>query len=164
MRLNINLIKSLTFTLTLCVSLAFTACGADDDSDTMNEGGSPAAGEMMGDAELAIVGSYTDGFSTHEVSTERWTITYEGTPSIFHIDRFDNELGYLVAQNDAENEFSPELWCRFDWLINGEELWYCQIIFDAESAEDAENNAADPSDPSMGGCGDFPWTLLNPAE
>jgi len=131
-------------------------------------GGEMMGGEMMGGeispSELAIIGTYADEYSSHEISAEQWVIQYMNTtptePSIFRVERFDNEAGYLVAQNDEANEYAPGAWSRFDWLLNGEELWYCQIAYEAESAEDAEAMSADPSDPSMTGCGGFPWSLL----
>jgi len=128
------------------------------------------AGEMMEGGSnqepaetLSISGSYSDEYNTsHVISAELWTITYEGMePGLFHITKIDEELSYLIAQNDAQNDYAPEAWSRFDWLVNGEELWYCQSAYEAASAEEAEASVADPSDPSMSGCGGFPWTLLS---
>ena len=170
---------------TLCLCAALTACKSEGEDET--EGGTSAgemrggemmagemmAGEMMGGEmmagemsppELAIIGTYADEYSSHEISAEQWVIQYMNTvptePSVFRIERFDNEVGYLIAQNGARNEYAPGAWSRFDWILNGEELWYCQIAYEAESAEDAEAMSADPSDPSMTGCGGFPWSLL----
>ncbi len=115
--------------------------------------------EMM----LEIIGSYTDNFMTeHVITDETWTQTYgEDAPSIFNIEIFNNEAQYLIAQNDEGNMYSPSLWSRIDWTINGDELWFCQGVFDAESAENAESAAAaDATDPANSGCGTFAWSLL----
>lgn len=162
--------------LTLTLSLSLSACDGDDTTNQSGEmmggevmggemmGGEMMGGEMMG-GELAIIGRYADEYSSHEITAERWTINYMNTtptePSIFHIERFDNDQGYLIAQNNDMNEYAPGKWSRFDWLLNGEELWYCQIAYEAENAEEAEGLIADPTDPSMRGCGEYPWSLLN---
>jgi len=114
---------------------------------------------------LAIVGSYTDGFGTaHEVTAERWTQTYPGAaPMVFHVTRFDNAAGWVVAQNDPANEYSGGRWSRFDWARSGAALWYCQSAYDADSEDAAlAAPAADPTDPANAGCGGFGWTNLTP--
>ena len=139
----------------LC-ALFVIACGDDSDStETM------AGEETMA---LAIVGEYEDDYMTaHIITNETWTQTYPGgMPSIFHIRSVNQDALYLIAENDETNEYNPSLWSRMDWTYNNDELWYCQVTFDAESAELAEaSEAPDASDPSASGCGDFPWSKLN---
>ncbi|MBN2498541.1 MAG: hypothetical protein JXR96_28375, partial [Deltaproteobacteria bacterium] len=126
--------------------------------------------EQVGDAcvaELPIAGLWHDLYGTdHEVSQASWSQTTAGSPetdSLFHIHRVEAEARFLVAQNDADNPWNPELWSRFDWTWHQGALYYCQIAYDAASEEAAAAAAgADPSDPEHGGCGAFAWSRLNP--
>ena len=70
------------------------------------------------------------------------------------------------AQNDAANMFNPGLYSRFDWVVDGEDVFVCQAAFDKATAQDAAAVApSDDSDPLNGGCGGmFPWTQLLPEE
>ena len=82
---------------------------------------------------------------------------------MFNISQFDNLSGFLIAQNGSNNnpQFgTPEQWSKFQWYWNDEgELFYCQSIADAPSAEDAMNANADVGD-FMLGCAGNPWTGL----
>ena len=145
-----------------------TDTDADSDADTDADSDTDTDTDPTGDTgvePLAIAGSYVDVFgSEQEISDTSWTTTYPGyAPDVFHIDRYDNTAQFVVAQNDAANTFSPELYSRFDWAFVGADLYYCQSTFDAASAAEAEAaTAADPSDPGVSGCGGFSWTLLTP--
>ena len=67
----------------------------------------------------------------------------------------------LVAQNDSGNEWSADLWSRFDWTENEAGLWYCQTAYGAESEEAAMmTEAPDATDPANSGCGSFSWSKL----
>ena len=152
MKIKLYLISSLMI-------LSCIACGdSDDESTTMNE--------MMGTEALAepdIIGNYVDNFMTsHVISASSWTQTYEGgAPSVFHVRKVNNESQFLIAENDAMNEYNPSLFSRFDWVTVDDQLWYCQTTFTAESVEDAEATpAADATDPSMSGCGMYAWSAL----
>ena len=54
----------------------------------------------------------------------------------YTISQFDNEAQFIIAQNGDDNEYNPGLWSRFDWAAVNGDLWYCQLLGDAES-EDA---------------------------
>ncbi len=115
------------------------------------------------DEPLEIAGQWSDGFGEHDITSELWTISFEGSnPSLFTIVWYDNEIDTLVAQNDAQNDFNPGLWSKFQWTYDGDDaLWFCQVVFDAPTQADAEASPdADPSDPGAGGCGMFPWSPL----
>ena len=146
------------FVLILSV-LLHTACGESSD-DTES-----TAGEAMAEiAEPDIVGSYMDAYMTSHIITARsWTQSYEGfAPSVFHFLSVNNENAFIIAENDAMNEYSPSLFSRFDWITIEGQLWFCQSTFDAETAEAAEATPpADSSDVSMSGCGESPWSALN---
>jgi hypothetical protein len=70
-----------------------------------------------------------------------------------------------VARNDATNAFNPGLFSRFEWVMAGTDLYYCQAVFDAAD-EAAALSAARPdrATPAASGCGGFPWSLLVPIE
>lgn len=129
--------------LSVCVLLV-SACG-DEGGDT---------------GDLEIEGSYTDDFNgSHTIGADTWSMDGAG---LFHIDTFDNDERYLIAQNDSDNDFNPDLWSRMDWAWDGDALFFCQSVFDAESAEAAES--AEPADGEDldAGCGGFPWSSLTP--
>ena len=84
-------------------------------------------------------------------------------PLQFRIDAFDNAAQFAVAQNDEGNEWAGGQWSRFDWTVVGEEVWYCQTIWDAASSDEAAATPpADGADPAMSGCGGAPWSRLVP--
>jgi hypothetical protein len=110
-----------------------------------------------GTTDLEIVGTYADDFGgTHDITADTWTMNGVG---VFHILSVDNDADWLVAQNDAANEFNPDLYSRMDWMESGGDLWFCQTAYDAATQADAEATAAAGSDPDTG-CGGFSWTRL----
>ncbi len=134
-------------------------------SDTGTGGSDTGTGGSTGGAGLEIAGTYLDEWGTdHTITDDTWTMDFGGgMSSVFHVLSYDNDADFLVAQNDAQNDYNPGLYSRFDWTMAMGSLWYCQTVFDAMTAADAENApAADPTDPSTGGCGGFPWTNLTP--
>lgn len=120
-----------------------------------------------GSSELAITGSYVDGFGgKHEVAAETWVQTSdfgEGPKSsTFHLTQHDNGKRWVVGQNDEANEFSPSKWSRFDWVTTGAKLYFCQTTYDA--ATEAAALAATPADSAdlANGCNGFAWSELTP--
>ena len=121
---------------------------------------------------LEIIGDYHEDWgAAHQVTAEAWTVVFPGlgdagpTTSVSHITSFDNGADHLVAQNDHELSYNPDLWSRYDWTYadlsdGGVELYYCQIEYAAADEETAESNeSADPDDLGAG-CGTFPWSRL----
>ncbi|NEO57825.1 MAG: hypothetical protein F6K54_35095 [Okeania sp. SIO3B5] len=91
----------------------------------------------------------------------------ETEPSIFTYTSVDNSSKIIIAENDASNFWNPGKFSQFNWTYSDNALWYCQQVFDADTAEEAvSHEAADPSEPSNGGCGipdnNFPWSQLIP--
>lgn len=136
---------------------------ADTDSDT----------DADSDTDLEIIGTYTDDWGgTHVIDMKSWVQTYaaadtgsKDSVSAFAISTYDNDNDYLVAQNDAANEYYAELWSRFDWVYKDGDLFYCQIAYDAKDAATAEAvDTADPTFPADGGCNKSPWTELTIVE
>ena len=130
------------FSSILCLTLIFSGgCGSG------------------GDEPLEIAGSYTDDWEfAHQITDDSWTMM----GSVFHITQYSNDNDYLITQNDSDNEYSPDLWSRFDWTYEGNgDLFYCQIVFDAQSEPAAlTSTGADRSDLDTG-CGGFGWSRLN---
>jgi len=128
-------------------------------------GGQGGAGGGGGSSSgLAIVGTYLDNWdSTHEITDSTWTMGMAGTSSVFHITIFSNADQYLIAQNDAANQYSPSLWSRFDWTQDQGILYYCQTAYDAASEQAAlDTPRADVKDLAGKGCGGFAWSKLTP--
>ena len=156
------------YMILLCIFWGF-ACDSSDSEEMMageEMAGEMMAGEMMAGemmVDLPIIGEFMDDFMTsHVITADTWTQTYVGDdPSIFYIRSVNTDAQYLIAENDEMNAFSPSLWSRMDWAYVNDELWFCQGVFDAESAESAEDSVApDSANPAMGGCGMFSWSKL----
>lgn len=135
--------------------LAAMAAGCESESTTSDLGP-----EITGEP-LEIIGDWVDDFGgTHAVTAQTWTMG-QTMSGVFHISQYDNDENWLVAHNDADNAFSPDLWSRFDWTESGGELYNCQTVYDAATEEDARNAPpADPADPATGGCQGFAWSKL----
>ncbi|MEE2962416.1 MAG: hypothetical protein VYA34_16905 [Myxococcota bacterium] len=114
------------------------------------------------DDVLFLVGSYVDNYGTeHTITQQSWT---QGT-SIFAIKEFSNTEKYVITQNDANNEYNPEKWSRFDWTIKDNTTWYCQTSYDSVTQEEAMAlTPADATDPTSAGCSGFSWSKLIPEQ
>jgi hypothetical protein len=135
--------------------------GAGDDT-----GGQAGAGGAGGAGSgLAIVGSYVDNYqSTHVITDSTWTLGFEGsTPSVFYINIVSNPDQYLIAQNDAANQFFASLWSRFDWTQDQGILYYCQTTYDAATEEAALATPRANVDDLTTGCSSFAWSILTPS-
>lgn len=154
--------------LLLLTLVPLAACEVDEDDAA--DGGSATDGEIAADAapdpSPAITGNYVDDFDVrHAITDETWTVGRDDMASVFHIRTVYNGAMYLIAENDAANDFAEGLWSRFEWAdVNGE-LWFCQAPFNAPTAEAAAAaERPDRSDPTAGGCAMFPWSKLHPVE
>ncbi|MFT7520567.1 MAG: hypothetical protein ACI9MC_002716 [Kiritimatiellia bacterium] len=110
---------------------------------------------------LDIRGDWTDNWGgDHSINEATWSMGPSGT---FQVVDFDNELGMLIAHNDADNEWNPSLWSRMDY-IDHEGTWYfCQITFDAQSEQAARDTATpNADDPANTGCNGFAWSSIAP--
>ena len=153
--------RSISLVMFSVVLFAAVGCGdtVENDGDAGTEGSAVA---------LVIVGDYADAFGgAHTITAESYSQVYAGSaPMVFNVERYDNDEEYFVAQNDSENEFSPDLFSRFDWVFEDDALYICQGIFDAADADTAAASARpDDSEPGTKGCGgQYPWTALTAAE
>jgi len=129
--------------------------GEDEGEDTGTDTGTS-------EEELEIAGDYLGDYEdTYEITETAWT---SATFGVFNISAYSNEDDYLIAQNDESNEYSPNLWSRFDWTFNSGELFYCQIAYDAATEADAlAATDANKTDLSTG-CSSFAWSKLTPTE
>ena len=116
--------------------------------------------------ENEIYGKYNeDGYvpTDHFVFDTKWTMSSEYGVSIFHITQIDKDNDYIIAQNDDDETYSynPSLWSRFDYVIDGNDIYYCQIAYDAASKNAAEAvTTADRTDLTTAGCNGFPWSKM----
>ncbi len=161
----------------LLAALVLAACGDSDETvdaaDTGVDSGMDAGSDIAADGQggpdadtgstdvepLAISGSWVDSFGgAHEISSEEWQIG----SSTHIITQYDNEAGYVIAQNGSDNEFSPDLWSRFDFAWDSSNtLYYCQSAFGAaDEAEALATPAADRGGFDTDGCGGFAWSQL----
>ncbi|MBU1430740.1 hypothetical protein KKF91_09315 [Myxococcota bacterium] len=135
--------------------------GIDAGGEGIDAGGEGI--DAGGEAGLAIAGAWHDGFMPHDITAEAWRMGEGADISVFHIEVIDEVGEHLVALGDANNAWNPGLYSRFDWAWEGEALYYCQIIFDAETLEAARAaSGADRADLMGAGCGGFPWSALTP--
>jgi len=150
---------------------------ADTDTDTDTDADTDTDTDTDTDADagdLEVIGSWAESWgATHEITAESWTAVFPGmgdagpVTSVAHIESFDNEEDYLVAQNDDVDSYFPDLWSRYDWTFEdladgGVDLYYCQIEYAAADEETAEASDGADAEDLAAGCADFPWTRLTP--
>ncbi|NOZ01038.1 MAG: hypothetical protein GXP54_04015 [Deltaproteobacteria bacterium] len=147
--------------------MAWVGCGNDSGTGQPDVPSADVTSDVAVDAssaDLAIAGSWVDDFGgTHLITNDTWTMG-ASMSGVFHITSYDNDSHYIIAHNDDANQFSPGLYSRFDWTFFDQVLYFCQSSFDAKTEDQAlATAAADPTDPTAGGCGGFPWSKLTPA-
>ncbi|MBU2513742.1 hypothetical protein KJ966_20570 [bacterium] len=106
-----------------------------------------------------VIGEFADNYSgAHSVSATRWIQGNSG----FTVSKINADSDYLVAKNDASNDYNGGKYSRLDWTKDGNgDLYYCQIAYDKASESEAEAvTTADSTSPSTGGCGGFAWSKL----
>jgi hypothetical protein len=144
---------------------ALTVPRADDSSPA--DGGCEAAPWVLlspdaPEPPIESVGWWEDSVSGVVVSVSGTTVEFDalGFHSTFHIQSFDNNAGWLVAENDSANSVDPGLFSRMDWRLSadGTTLDWCWASSSHSSVASAEADfSADDSDPPSGGCRGAPW-------
>lgn len=112
---------------------------------------------------LDIAGTWEDQFGiSHVITADSWEQASASGSQTFEILDFDNTADWAIAQNGADNEYSAELYSRFEWTESGSAVHYCQVLFDGATEDDARD--AGPADASdlTAGCGGFAWSELTP--
>ena len=79
---------------------------------------------------------------------------------------YDNEDKWAVVQLPESDEWNPNAFTKHVWTepeADGS-FYLCSIAYGLETLEEAiaTEDTSDDSDPSTGGCGDFPWTHFGP--
>ncbi len=145
--------------------------GDDPDGDDP-DGDDPDGDDPDGDdpEPLDILGDYLDGWEGfHRITADSWQQGVGPDASFFNITQYDNDTMMLIAQNDSDNTWNPDLWSRFDWTWTSagtrtQTLYYCQTVYDAASEQAAlDTTAADATDLTTG-CGGFAWSMLTPGD
>lgn len=116
----------------------------------------------------AISAIYLDNYAgLHSIGKKVWLQSVGDLQLVFHLCSVDDTKHYLIVRNDDANDFNPGKFSRFEWYGQDGLLFYCQQVFDAASAAEAEDftktPAADTSDANDKGCGSkgrFPWSEL----
>ena len=144
-------------------SAAVSATAADQSNINQGCGGFGWSTLDTTTTAIEAAGVNVDSWSTeHTVTDTTWTQVSSFGTGIFAISQFDNTTNWAVAQNDASNSFSPNLWSRFDWSWDAGDLYVCQTAYDA--ADEATALATTPANAGdlAAGCGGFAWSLLTP--
>jgi hypothetical protein len=176
--------KTILGTSLVCLCVAFTACGDDDEPNATGTGGSAgsqqtggAAGDGAGGTDA--VGGYGGGDGMGEAGQPaetielrgRWTsafgeelIDYESWNDAELVE-FSNQDNVAITRNADDAEYDPSKFNRIVWTdVAMANFYYCTTDFglDSLTAARAAEGRADPSEPEAGGCGDadFPWTKL----
>ena len=111
----------------------------------------------------SLVGHYVDNYGyDHSITPEKWIMSSNSSsPLIFKFCTVNNSSKVIVAENNPNNSYFPNRFSQFNWTISGDSLWYCQIVYDANSIQNADlHPRADSTNPSTGGCGECPWSQL----
>lgn len=122
-------------------------------------------GEIQAEADAADVqdfplpGSWTDEWeSSHEITESAWN----QSGSLFHFTLVNTCDQFVIAYNDAENEYNPEKWSKLSWVKSGENFYFCQAPYDADSEDAASEAPAPQTDDLDAGCNGFSWSQLMP--
>ena len=106
---------------------------------------------------IEIEGEYEAGGIDIDINSVWWQIDDD----LHNIVEFNNDDQWAITQNAAENGSDAELFSRFEWVIEEDSLWTCQVISNAvDETEAAEPTATNSSDPANSGCNGGPWIEL----
>ena len=142
---------------------AALATPAADKTDPATKGCGSSPWTKLTKDVVEIIGAYTAYGYKHVISNTVWVQLdpFYGD-SIFHITQFDSIDNVIIAQNDETHPWYPNKWSRFDYVINGEDIYYCQIAYEEETEEAAlAVTTADREDLTGTGCNGSPWSKLN---
>ncbi len=135
--------------------------GASTDTGTSGvTSDGDVSSSTTGAASIEIAGNWLDDFGgEHQISDTKWIDVFGEDMFPYTIDHYDNDADVAIAQDDGDGT-----WSKFEWIQDGEAVWYCQSAFGLKSAQAAMAAPdADSADPATGGCGGFAWSALHPA-
>ena len=154
-----GLITSLrSISLLLVAALLFTACRSSGEAHKKTYEG------LQSDSRL--IGEFEDDYGIrYSISEKTWQ---QHPGSIYHIEYWDSDDQYLIAQNDESSSPNPGLWTRIDWtpLDNmAPYKWgFCLTVYDAPSATQAAANIPALRDTPLTGCNGFPFSRMKRVE
>lgn len=135
----------------------FAGCGNEQSVNDKDETNDEDQIEEIETHEL--IGRYSDSFGgPHIISNTVWD--QGGMMGRFNIELFDSENDFIIAQNDKNNEFSAEKWSRFDYLIDSSKIYFCQIVYDKDTMQEAIDTLPADNTKLDSGCNGFGWTEL----
>jgi len=107
-----------------------------------------------------VIGDFVDNSTyTHTISANQWI----NGNSTFSLIKNDIDNKFIIAQNSANNALSASKYSRFDWHKDGTDLYYCQIAYNKDSADDAEAVTKPTfTNAVAANCGTSPWSKLSP--
>ena len=129
-----------------------------DDDDSSNNGNGQGG-------DTNILGDWVDAEgSTYSMTDSLWTIVSSAGTSTFSLTEFSTQNQFAVGQNGADNPEHPSLFSRFEWIpAEGSGVYLCHRVQDAvDSLRAGGVEAGDPSNPTVTGCNEGPWTALSP--
>lgn len=130
------------------------SCEPDAGSEAW--GGAGGAG---GAGNVEILGDWTDGYGTYSFDEETIVTGY----ATYDVVGISDGGQYVVAQNSESDTYYPCLYSRFDWTLDGDDLYLCRTVLDAETVEEAIALPAADREDLEHGCGSsFPWSQLSP--
>jgi hypothetical protein len=158
--------------LLVLVLAAPIGCGDDDDGHDHPDGDhdteqkdSGISGNADGgkqptgnDDELEVAGEWKSEFGDQTISVDDWDSAM--------VVEFDNDENVAFTKNPDDAMYNPGTFGKLVWTEPTDEgFYYCTVDFNLDSLAEAKatEKTADDSDPeSMGSCGDFTWTKLEP--
>lgn len=137
--------------LAVILVVVFLSAGCENETNNENQIEETETHEL--------IGKYSDSFNgPHIISNTVWD--QGGMMGRFNIESFDSENDVIIAQNDYNNEFSAGKWSRFDYLIDSSKIYFCQIVYDKETEQEAVDAAGAHRNDLAAGCNGFGWTEL----
>lgn len=125
---------------------------------------SPAKAQAVVPAKAPayMLGSFEDDYQIKYKITDTLWLQLPNTK--FHIIKWNTELKYVIAKNDAHNPGDGNLYTRIDYMtFDNMEPWkwgYCLTAYNAPTDAAAEATAAaDRANPKKG-CGGYPFSRM----
>jgi len=136
-------------------SAGSVSCEPEQGSESWGGAGGAGGAEnvdIFGDWSSQF-GNYTSYYSFDEE-------TIDTGYAIYDVVGISDAGQYVVARNPEGDTYYPCLFSRFDWTLDGEDLYLCRRVLDAESVEAAVEGPASDRDDLETGCNGFPWSQL----
>ena len=111
-----------------------------------------------------LSGTFEDDYKIEYTLTKK--LFFQKPNTQFHIIEWNITEQYFIAKNDSLNPYDPNLYSRIDWIEFNDSAPYtwgfCLSVYDATSAESAEDvQSANRSTPKTG-CNGYPFSRMKP--